>query len=79
MNTLILLCDNKPNRCFGVPDRNNFPVGNIDSLAKCLETRTRGSPVVSLPEACNWKSITKATAEVHGEVRERFICRSETA
>ena len=70
MNALLLLRDNKPDHDIGLLDGNNFPVGNIDSLAKCVETKTIVLPVVLFPEAFIWTSIGKATVDVHGEVRE---------
>jgi hypothetical protein len=70
MNALLLLRDNKPDRDVGLLDGNNFPVGSIDSLAKCVETKIIVLTVVLFPEAFIWTSIGKATVDVHGEVRE---------
>lgn len=79
MNAPLLLSDIQHNRGLGLPDRNYFPVGDIDTLARCLESKALMVPVVSLPEALTWTSIARATIEVYGEVSERILSDSETA
>ncbi|QXT39449.1 glycosyltransferase family 4 protein [Gymnodinialimonas ceratoperidinii] len=79
MNAPLLLCDTRSTRDLGLPDRNYYTVGDIDALSERLASKAANPPPVSLPEAFSWESIALATAEVYGEVSERFRSNSEPA
>lgn len=65
----VLLSDIPGNRELGLPERNYFPVGNIDALSNAL----KGDHTVLRPDSLslerfNWDRIAEATLEVYQEL-----------
>lgn len=79
MKAPLLLCDTTGNRDLGLPDHHYYPLGDVDALAARLASTEASPSPMSLPDAFNWASVALATANVYGEVSERFRNNREAA
>lgn len=77
MGAPLLISDIQPNRDLGLPGKHYFPVGDIDVLARKLQSDAHEFSTIPLPELYTWSRIAERTIAIYDELTTKHQTRSE--